>query len=88
MKAFIKCVTVVFLALVLLVQPVWAETKAADPYVVQVEKGYLAVRSAPAFDASNEIDKLYNGDIFYVSGWLDGDYWYGYSKNVIEGYVN
>lgn len=68
MKAFIKSLTVVFLALVLLVQPVWAETKAADPYVVQVEKGYLAVRSAPAFDASNEIDKLYNGDIFYVSG--------------------
>lgn len=88
MKAFIKSLTLVFLALVLLVQPAWAETKAADPYVVHVEKGYLAVRSAPAFDASNEVEKLYNGDIFYVSNWLDGDYWYGFSKNGIEGYVN
>ena len=88
MKSFIKTLSAAFLLLLLLSQPVFAETKAADPYEVKVDSGYLAVRSAPSYDSSNEVDKLYTGDTFYVTMWLDGDYWYGYSQNNIDGYVN
>lgn len=88
MKSFVKTLSAAFLLLLFLSQPVLAETKAADPYKVKVDNGYLAVRSAPSFDSSNEVDKLYNGDTFYVTMWLDGNYWYGYSQNHVDGYVN
>ena len=35
----------------------------ADTYSVKVDKGYLALRTAPAYNASNEIGELYTGDI-------------------------
>lgn len=68
--------------------PVMAETKAADAYTVKVEIGYLALRSEPAYDSSNELEKLYTGDIFYVMSSYDATYVFGYSESGKEGYVN
>lgn len=68
--------------------PTMGETKAADAYTVKVEKGYLALRSKPAYDASNELESLYTGDYFYVMSDYDDTYVYGYSDSGKEGYVN
>lgn len=68
--------------------PAAAETKAADAYTVKVESGYLALRSAPAYDAANEIEELYTGDNFYVMFEYNSTYVYGYSESGKEGYVN
>ena len=58
-------------------------------YSVKVSDGYLALRTAQAFDASNEIGKLYTGDSFYVTQSGGGQYWYGYSPKLNKyGYVN
>ena len=58
-------------------------------YKVQVDKGYLALRSAPAYDSSNEIGKLYSGDIVAVEEKRGGTYWWVFSsKYGKEGYVN
>ena len=55
---------------------------------VTVAKGYLALRTKPAYDASNEIGELYSGDTFYVTE-KGGKYWYGYSPKYDKyGYVN
>lgn len=53
---------------------------------------YLALRTAPAYDASNEIAKLYVGDVVYVysssyTNFTD-TYWYVYSPTYGWGYVN
>ena len=57
-------------------------------YTARVSDGYLALRSAQAFDSSNEIGKLYTGDSFYVTQ-TNGQYWYGYSPKLNKyGYVN
>ena len=57
-------------------------------YYVKVTKGYLALRNAKAFDASNEIGKMYNGD--YVQAIrTDEIYWYVYSPSLgAYGYTN
>lgn len=68
--------------------PAEAETKAADAYTVKVEKGYLALRSAPSYDSRNELESLYTGDTFYVLRDYDSTYVYGYSETGKEGYVN
>lgn len=68
--------------------PAKAETKAADAYTVKVEKGYLALRSAPSYDSKNELESLYTGDTFYVMSDYDSTYVYGYSDSGKEGYVN
>lgn len=67
---------------------VMAEQKAAEPYTVKVETGYLAVRSAPSYDSKNELEALYTGDTFYVMNEYDSTYVYGYSETGKEGYVN
>lgn len=87
MKRFLKTFSV-FLLLAVLTIPVHADQKAAEAYTVKVDSGYLAVRSAPSYDASNELARLYTGDVFYVEMWPSGDYWYGYTKSGVEGYVN
>lgn len=57
-------------------------------YTVKVDSGYLALRTAPAFDASNEIGALYTGDKVEVSD-SSGTYWWVYSpKYGAWGYVN
>ena len=58
-------------------------------YTVKVDKNYLALRSAPAYDASNEIEKLYTGDKIAVINKDDDQYWYVYSPKFGKcGYVN
>ncbi len=68
--------------------PAMGEAKAADAYTVKVETGYLALRSKPAYDASNELEALYTGDYFYVMSDYDDTYVYGYSDSGKQGYVN
>lgn len=62
---------------------------AGTIYRVTVSSGYLALRSAKAFDASNEIGRLYSGDTVEVSDSSDSTYWYVYSAKLGKyGYVN
>lgn len=59
-----------------------------ETYTVKVDSGYLALRSAKAFDASNEVGKLYTGDEVQV---LDKgtDYWAVHSWDLFNGgFVN
>ena len=57
-------------------------------YYVNVKTGYLALRNAKAFDSSNEIGKMYNGDYVYAIR-NDGEYWYVYSPFLgAYGYTN
>lgn len=56
---------------------------------VSVNKGYLALRTAKAYDSSNEIGELYTGDTVHVIDTSDSAYWYVYSpKHGKNGYVN
>ena len=58
-------------------------------YRVRVDRNYLALRTAPAFERSNEIGQLYTGDIVTVKEKRAGSYWWVYSsKYGREGYVN
>ena len=62
---------------------------ASDTYQVGVSKGYLALRSAMAYDSSNEIGELYSGDTVEVTEYTTSDYWYVYSPKLnLSGYVN
>ena len=56
---------------------------------VSVAKGYLALRSAKAYDSRNEIGQLYTGDVVELRDTSDTTYWYVYSSKLgKEGYVN
>ena len=58
-------------------------------YTVRVQKGYLALRTRPAYDDSNEIGQLYTGDVVIVKDKSQGQYWWVYSpKHQRDGYVN
>ena len=58
-------------------------------YTVSVASGYLALRTAMAFDSSNEIGQLYTGDVVYYQSTGDSTYWYVYSPKYGKyGYVN
>ena len=62
---------------------------ADDTYTVSVSEGYLALRTAKAFDASNEIGKLYSGNTVEVLDYSDYTYWYVYAPGLGQyGYVN
>ena len=62
---------------------------ANSEYTVKVDRGYLALRTAPAYDYSNEIGELYTGDVVTVKEKPSGDYWWVYSsKYGRSGYVN
>lgn len=65
-----------------------AEPKASTPYTVKVDSGYLALRSKPEYNSSNELRQLYTGDVFYMVSEYDSTYWYGYSEDQTAGYVN
>lgn len=57
--------------------------------IVKVDTGYLALRSAKAYDSGNEIGELYSGDTVYVVDDSDSTYWYVYSPDLQDlGYVN
>ncbi len=61
----------------------------SSTWTVSVSKGYLALRSAKAYDSSNEIGQLYSGDTVNVSDSSDPTYWYVYSPKLNSyGYVN
>lgn len=71
--------------------PFVSQTQAAssDTYQVVVSSGYLALRTAQAYDYSNEIGKLYTGDTVQVTSYLSGQYWYVYAPSLnLSGYVN
>lgn len=58
-------------------------------WTVRVETGYLALRTAKAYDAANEIGKLYTGDTVQIDDDSDPAYWYVYSPKLGKfGYVN
>ncbi len=58
-------------------------------YTVKVEKNYLALRNAKAYDYYNEIGKLYTGDTVTLKDASDSTYWYVYSPRLnMSGYVN
>ena len=62
---------------------------SGQSYTVSVKTGYLALRTAKAYDSSNEIGKLYSGDTFQVTDKSDSNYWYGYAPKLGKsGYVN
>ena len=66
-----------------------APSTGGDTWTVKVAKGYLALRTAKAFDSSNEIGELYTGDTVQVTDSSDGTYWYVYSPKLNKsGYVN
>ena len=62
----------------------------SNVYTVMVTDGYLALRNDTAFDASNEIGKLYTGDtVTFISGSGNSTYWYVYAPTLNKnGYVN
>ena len=65
------------------------ESFAGTMYTVSVSKGYLALRTAKAYDKSNEIGELYTGDTVEVTDTSDSTYWYVYSPKLNKsGYVN
>ena len=61
-----------------------------DGWMTVSVDGYLALRTAPSFDASNEMGKLYSGDTVLVTGsQSSGSYVWVYSpKYNTNGYVN
>ena len=64
-------------------------TPSGASYTVNVASGYLALRTAMAFDSSNEIGQLYTGDVVYYQSTGDSTYWYVYSPKYGKyGYVN
>ena len=56
---------------------------------VHVDSGYLALRTAKAYDDSNIIGKLNTGDTVDVIDSSDSGYWWVYSPKLgMNGYVN
>ena len=66
-----------------------SSTSSTYYWTVSVKTGYLALRTAKAYDSANEIGKLYSGDQVEVLDSSDGTYWYVYSPKLGKyGYVN
>lgn len=62
---------------------------SVDTWTVSVSTGYLALRTAKAYDASNEIGQLYSGDTVQPIDTSDSAYWYVYAPKLQKyGYVN
>ena len=61
----------------------------SNSYTVKVDKGYLALRTATAYDEKNEIGELYTGDSVSLIEKSTNTYWLVYSsKYNKQGYVN
>ena len=66
-----------------------SSTPSVVTKTVSVSKGYLALRTAKAYDDSNEIGELYSGDTVQVQDTSDSTYWYVYAPKLNKsGYVN
>ena len=64
-------------------------TSPSEIWTVSVSSGYLALRTAMAFDSANEIGQLYSGSIVEVQSKPSADYWYVYAPSLgMYGYVN
>ena len=64
-------------------------TSAGSTKTVSVQSSYLALRTAPAYDAANEIGQLYSGDKVELIGGAQGSYVKVYSpKFGTTGWVN
>lgn len=62
---------------------------AGDLYNVKVDSGYLALRTAKAYDYNNEIGELYTGQSVEVQDTSDSTYWWVYAPTLGKsGYVN
>ena len=60
-----------------------------ETYSVKVDSGYLALRTAKAYDSANEIGRLWTGDNVEVFDRTDPQYWYVYAPTLNSyGYVN
>ena len=60
-----------------------------EVYYSHVQKGYLALRTAPVYDYANEIASLYNDTQVEVIDKSNGTYWWVYVPSIDkEGYVN
>lgn len=55
---------------------------------VYVESGYLALRSYPSYEYSNEIEPLYNGETVEILGGTSGSYVYVCAESGNYGWVN
>lgn len=66
-----------------------ADTNTYGPaYTVDVEYGYLALRSEAKFSDENEIGRLLDGEIVYVKEYTE-NYWYVYSPRLdMYGYAD
>ena len=65
------------------------KTRPAGYYRVHVEKGYLALRSYPAYDEANEKGELHTGDVVEFVRSYDDTYWWVRSPKLGKsGYVN
>lgn len=95
-KKRLSCLSALVLAVVCLLSAAWfpgfpvtAHAGIGDTYTVSVATGYLALRTAKAYDDSNIIGELYSGDTVTVQDMSDATYWYVYSpKYNCYGYVN
>ncbi len=68
--------------------PAAAPVSHLGEYYVSVQKGYLALRNAKAFDSSNEIGQMNNGESVWAME-TNGTYWYVYSPSLgMYGYTN
>ena len=68
--------------------PAPAPQPSYETYTVRTTENYLALRSSAAYNSSNEIGKLYNGDTVELKS-EGGIYWYVYSPKLGKsGYVN
>lgn len=68
--------------------PAAAPVSHLGEYHVSVQKGYLALRNAKAFDTSNEIGQMNNGEAVWAME-TNGTYWYVYSPSLgMYGYTN
>ena len=66
-----------------------APAPSGETYTVSVATGYLALRTAKAYDYSNEIGKLYSGQTVTVTDKSDPTYWWVYAPTLGKsGYVN
>ena len=73
----------------LLLAPVRAYAHDDSQYTVNVDTGFLALRTAPAYDDNNIIGEMHNGDVVTVEERPDGDYWWVYSPKLDKsGYAN
>ena len=60
---------------------------SGTPRTVTGTTNYLALRSSPVRSESNEIGRLYNGEVFYVTEWGNTGFAYGYTASGRYGYV-